>query len=45
MRYMFDWTFCLEHVYVGIGWNTNNVVNNKYMWSSSNISQVTTGQC
>ena len=35
----------LEHVYVGIGWNTNNVVNNKYMWSSSNISQVTTGQC
>ena len=45
MSYMFGYTYNLERVYVGTGWNTNNVTNNTGMWESSNISQVTTGMC
>ena len=45
MAYMFDYGYKLEHVYVGAGWNTSNVINSTGMWGMSNISDVTRGQC
>ncbi len=45
MAYMFDYGYKLEHVYVGAGWNTSNVINGTGMWGMSNISDVTRGQC
>ena len=44
MSYMFDWTFKLENIYVGTNWNTSKA-NTQYMFSSSSVSSVTTGQC
>ena len=45
MAYMFDYGYKLEHVYVGAGWNTSNVINSTGMWGMSNVSDVTRGQC
>ena len=45
MAYMFDYGYKLEHVYVGAGCNTSNVINSTGMWGMSNVSDVTRGQC
>ena len=44
MVYMFASTYSLENIYVGSNWSINNA-DTSGMFSNSNISSVTTGQC